>query len=201
MLCCRKFYRDWPIYLSAVFAYFSFFMAQVFRGVRLLPEGHPYLNVASVGAFSIIDVISAAGRNVVYRRENIDQIIMFYTILMGLFIFGLQAFTLLASLFSPQVMAFTFEEFFGTNNDVAFGTGFDESLDIAFILLDRVFGVPEIFNSCVDPLLVLTVTAPRRILITPQLLVMIRFTPPRSFHGPFMRPCMFCSNSTAMVCC
>ncbi|OIN87825.1 MAG: hypothetical protein AUJ12_00540 [Alphaproteobacteria bacterium CG1_02_46_17] len=127
------------------FSYFAYFIAQVYSGVRLLPRGHAYLNVHNVGSFSVFDVIAAAGRGLKYRRENIDQIILFYVILLGLFLMVIQGIFMLASLVMPQAMAFSLSYFFGQS-----WQPFGSDQDLAFILMDRVFGVPGIFDSCVS---------------------------------------------------
>ena len=135
------------LFLSG-FDYFAFFMAQVYRGVRLLPASHPYLNPAEIGNFSIPDAIGAAGRNLVYRKENIDQIIIYYVILLGLVLLVLQALFMAVSLAAPQAMALSWSYYFGT--ELSNGLPQKSTQDLAFILLDRVFGVPDVFNSCVS---------------------------------------------------
>jgi conjugal transfer/type IV secretion protein DotA/TraY len=129
------------------FDYFAYFMAQVFRGVRLIPEGHAYLNPSEIGHYSIPDVIAAAGSRLQYRRENIDQVIIFYVILLGLVLMGMQALLLVIGMFAPQAMALSLTDYFG-NAHLTIGN--DPYQDLAFILLDRVFGVPGIFDSCVS---------------------------------------------------
>ncbi|MCB1550444.1 MAG: DotA/TraY family protein [Alphaproteobacteria bacterium] len=129
------------------FAYFAFFIAQVYSGVRLLPKGHSYLNIHNVGKFSVFDVIAAAGRGLRYRREHIDQIILFYVILLGLFLMIIQGVVMLASLVMPHAMAMSLPYFFGSSLQP-----FGPDQDLAFILLDRVFGIPDIFDSCVSQL-------------------------------------------------
>ncbi|PZP55736.1 MAG: hypothetical protein DI586_05925 [Micavibrio aeruginosavorus] len=129
------------------FYFFAFFMAQVYRGVRLLPADHPSLNPANIGKFGVRDVIAEAARHLVWKKENIDQVIVFLAILAGLVLLILQAVTFMMAIAMPQAVAgtpgFGFSSIFGVP---AGGS----SQDIAFILLDRVFGVPEVFNSCVS---------------------------------------------------
>ena len=134
--------------LFSGFSYFAFFIAQIYRGARLLPEGHPYLNPAEIGHFSIADVLFAAGRNLKHRRENIDQIIIYYVIMLGLLLMGLQALFLIIGMFAPQAMAFSLADYFGDAHKL--GVGVNPYQDLAFIMLDRVFGVPGIFESCVS---------------------------------------------------
>ncbi|MEK7801487.1 MAG: hypothetical protein AAB276_03440, partial [Pseudomonadota bacterium] len=135
--------------LFSGFHYFAFFMAQIYRGARLLPAGHPYLNPNEIGHFSIPDVIGAAGRHLVFRKQNIDQIIIYFVILLGLVLMVLQALFMLVSIFAPQAMALSLDYYFGSAISGPLA-GFNASQDLAFILLDRVFGVPGIFNSCVS---------------------------------------------------
>jgi hypothetical protein len=130
------------------FDYFAFFMAQVYRGVRLLPDGHPFLNPSEIGNFSIPDVVGEAGKRLRFRVENIDQIIVYFALLLGLILMALQAFTLLTGFFLPEAMAggiLSFGYYFGQSS-----LPFGPDQDLAFIMLDRVFGIPGLFESCVD---------------------------------------------------
>lgn len=136
------------LFLSG-FAQLAYLMAQVYRGVRLLPSSHPFLNPANIGRFNIRQVIAAAAHNLEFRRDNIDQIIVFLALLVGMVLLAAQAFILLSALFMPAAQAgmlLSFGTYFGTPD---YG-GMGPAQDIAFILLDRVFGVPGIFESCVD---------------------------------------------------
>lgn len=130
------------------FAYLAYFVAQVYRGVRLLPEGHPYLNPSEIGNYSIPNVVAAAGSHLKYKKENIDQVIIFYFILLGMVLLGLQIVMLLVGMFAPHAMAMSLTDYFG-NSHLA-GWGRDPFQDLAFIMLDRVFGIPGIFDSCVS---------------------------------------------------
>lgn len=139
-----------PRFASLVFggfSYLAYFVAQVYRGVRLLPEGHPYLNPSEIGQFSIPDVVRAAGSRLKYSQETIDQVIIFYVILLGMVLIAFQTLLLLIGVFAPQAMAFSLSSYFGDAHKVA---GVDPYQDLAFILLDRVFGIPGIFDSCVS---------------------------------------------------
>ncbi len=128
------------------FGFFAFFVAQVFRGVRLLPEGHPSLNPANMGEYGLRDIIILAGRHLVWRKENIDQIIVYIAIILGLVLLILQAFTFLIAIAVPQATAAGLIGFSSIFGQPPWGP----EQDIAFILLDRVFGVPGLFNSCVS---------------------------------------------------
>ncbi|OFW88045.1 MAG: hypothetical protein A3J37_02310 [Alphaproteobacteria bacterium RIFCSPHIGHO2_12_FULL_45_9] len=129
------------------FSYLAYFVAQVYRGVRLLPEGHPYLNPSEIGHYSIPDVVRAAGVRLKYSRDTIDQVIIFYVILLGMVLIAFQTLMLIIGVFAPQAMALSLTAYFGNPH---LTTGVDPYQDLAFILLDRVFGVPGIFDSCVS---------------------------------------------------
>lgn len=133
------------------FTLFAFFMAQVYRGARLLPESHPYLSAANIGRFGVRDVIGAAASHLVFRKENIDQIIIFFALLIGLILLILQAAIFLIMLASPEASAQGLGNVFG--DPVYTGTSVADvgtKQDLAFIMLDRVFGVEGIFNSCIS---------------------------------------------------
>lgn len=132
------------------FAFFAFFMAQVYRGVRLLPEGHAFLNPSNVGQYGVRDVISAAASHLVFRRENIDQIIIFFAILIGLLLLVIQAGLFVAMMAMPQASAQMIGQYFGDPIYQGLTQNAGTSQDLAFIMLDRVFGVGGIFHSCIS---------------------------------------------------
>lgn len=145
--------------LTSGFDYIAFLMAQIYSMVRLLPPNHPYLNPQNIGKFSIRSVIAQAANQLEFNKKNIDQIVIFSAILIGLIILVVQvAMILIALIFEPAIAAFpgaphptgmsTVGSIFVTPNSVAPASGF-ASFDIAYILLDQVFGVPNIFNSCI----------------------------------------------------
>lgn len=120
------------------FGYIAFLMGQIYSMARLLPAGHPYLNPNNIGKFGLRHVIAEAANNIVFKRENIDQIGIFSLLLIGLVLLVLQFAVIILGLIFGPVMA---QSYFVTTNPEA---------DIAFILLDQVFGVPGLFNSCIS---------------------------------------------------
>lgn len=119
------------------FGYVAFLMANIYHMVRLLPPAHAYLNPANIGKFGIRHVIAEAANHLVLKKENLDQVVVFAALLAGAVLLILQFVLLLGSLFVHQANAFGL-----------FETAFPER-DIAFMMLDHVFGVPGLFNSCV----------------------------------------------------
>lgn len=124
------------------FGYLAFLMANIYNIVRLLPAGHPYLNPQNIGRFGIRHVIAEAANNLVLSRKNIDQFIIFFALLAGVIILILQVLLLIYGyIVQPALAGGGFTSMFTTQAPVR---------DIAFILLDKVFGIPGMFRSCVD---------------------------------------------------
>lgn len=128
------------------FRYVAYYMAIVFSIVRLLPAQHPYLNPANIGRFGIVHVIAEAANNIIVSRKNIDQIIVFFCILLGMVLLllqlGILAFTVFIQPVSAQIIL-PASGFFTT-------TAAQQQTDLAGIMLDMVFGIAGIFNSCVS---------------------------------------------------
>lgn len=129
---------------AAGFSHIAFYMAMVYRAARLLPPEHPYLNAANIGRFGIRHVIAQAAAQLQWRRGHIDQIAVFCLLLVGLVLLFLQIILLMLGAFTQAAHATlptSYGEFFNTAAP---------EHDIAFVLLDRVFGVDGVFGSCVD---------------------------------------------------
>ncbi len=123
------------------FSCFTFFMANVYKGVGLLPAGHPYLNPHNRGRFGIWNVMAEARRNLVFSPAHIDQILVFFCLWVGIALLVMQFGLLLLSVFVQSAWAGVgawWARFFVTANPEE---------DLAFVTLDRIFGVPDIFNS------------------------------------------------------
>ncbi len=125
------------------FGHVAFYIAQIFAAARLLPANHAYLNYQNMGRFGVVMVLLEAGRNLKFTRNNIDQIAIFALILLGGALLMMQLFLLGLSLFlhtAHAAIPVGLGQFFITPNP---------NHDIAFMLLDRVFGTP-IYQSCVQ---------------------------------------------------
>lgn len=130
--------------VSSGFSHVSYYIAQIFRASGLLPPLHPYLHPLNAGKFGIRHVLAEARRNLKFRKENTDQIIIFFAVLLGIVILGMQMALLLAAVFvetAHAALPTSFAGFFGTAQPLN---------DLAFVMMDRVFGVDGMFNSCVS---------------------------------------------------
>ncbi len=131
------------------FANIAFLIAQIYGNLRLLPPSHPYLQPQNFGRFGIRQVIAQAAENLVFSRKNIDQIIIFFTVLTGLVILTLQVILFAVAFFSQPVLAASSGEASSWANWFQ-NTEIAPDNDIAFIILDRVFGTEGIFDSCIS---------------------------------------------------
>lgn len=122
------------------FATLAMLIAVLYGSVRLLPPSHPYLNAKNHGRFTVTDVIVAAANNLRFTSAHIDQIIIFGAILLGLILLIFQALFFIASLLFESAWAQS--GFLVTPNPRD---------DIAYTILDQVFGVPGVFGSKFDP--------------------------------------------------
>ncbi|MGH1377880.1 MAG: DotA/TraY family protein [Alphaproteobacteria bacterium] len=120
---------------SSGFSCLAFWMAHIYFTVRLLPANHPYLSSSNIGRFGVRHVIAEAAYNLKFTRNNIDQIFVFLGVLTGVVMLLAQFLILIYVLLISPAMAFSW-----------FDTP-DPASDIAYNLLDRVFGVPGVFCS------------------------------------------------------
>lgn len=129
------------------FGWVAYLMAFLYASVRLLPADHPYLRNENVGRYGIRHVIGEAASRLVIKRENIDQIAMFFLLLLGFVLLVLQFVVLVAGLILSPAFAQdpgqgAFEGFFKTPKP---------ENDIALMMLDKIFAIPGLFGSKYDP--------------------------------------------------
>jgi len=113
-------------------------MALIYYSVRLLPSHHPYLSVTNVGKFGIRHVVAEAARHIEFKKENADQIVIFTATLAGM--------VLLIAQFALIIFMLIIHPAFAVPTPIpGFLTTQNGVNDIAFMLLDLVFGVPNVF--------------------------------------------------------
>lgn len=121
------------------FGYLAFLMAHLYAMVKLLPANHPYLDAKNIGRFGIQSVITEAARRLTFSRKHVDQLFVFFALLAAIVIVFLQvlflAYALLIAPFISPAIAFSW---FDTPNPTN---------DLAFSMLNDIFGVPDLFCS------------------------------------------------------
>lgn len=117
------------------FSYLPFFLAMLYRNLGLLPEAHPYLRPENAERFGVVSLLSAAANELVYDSKNVDKIILFGATIIGFVLFVLFGIGLVWSFLS------------GSAHALGVLVTPSPTTDIAFTLLDRIFGIPNIFGS------------------------------------------------------
>ncbi len=129
------------------FYHVPYFIAVIYQIVGLLPRNHPYLDPRNVGRFGTRHVIAEAANNLVFDKRHIDQIIVFTIMLAGAVLLFMQMILLILACIAFQpAFALSF------NNLMTISSTYNRGplQDMAFIVLDQVFGVRNIFGSCVS---------------------------------------------------
>ncbi len=130
-------------FASSGFSWLASLMASLYAAVGLLPANHPYLNGANAGRYGMRHVMIEAGRRLKFDRKHADQIVIYFTLLLG--------FVLLLAQIAILVFSFVFQPALASAPFLGlFVTPYPEE-DVAYMLLDRVFAVPELYGSKFDP--------------------------------------------------
>lgn len=127
------------------FGSIAMLVAYIFQTARLLPANHPYLNRENFGKYGIRQVFAEAASRLVWDRHHLDQIAIFIILLSGMAILVLQFVLLFFALIHKPVLAGGGIPFAGMFVTAA------PQYDIAFGLLDKVFGIPGFFGSQYAP--------------------------------------------------
>jgi conjugal transfer/type IV secretion protein DotA/TraY len=130
--------------LFSGFRHLGYTIALACATLRLLPPNHPYLNPSNYGRFGIRNVMAEARKHLIFDRQHVDQIILYYTLMIGFLLVGAQIALLVASATVRGALASDI----GTTLTSYFVTQ-TYSTDLAYRLLDMVFGFGNMFNSCV----------------------------------------------------
>lgn len=140
--------------LSVSFSHLSYFIALIFEAVRLLPAGHPYLKSVYFGQYSVAQVLREAYKRLKFDYKHLDQVLIFFTITLGILLFFVQLIIITITVLFPAAYASTLVAPFSLDQEIAAAFTLSSIIetrfpcsDIAFMLLDRVFGVPDMFES------------------------------------------------------
>ena len=123
---------------------FAYIISSLFISVGLLPKTFSNKLLSGNDSLKIVNIIAVAKSNIEFKWKNIDQILIFFTVISGLVILFLYLFALVIYFLITPALALP-----ALNPpDVAnmFVT-YSPTTDIAFKLMDSVFGVPGIFDS------------------------------------------------------
>ncbi len=120
-------------------------MAIILFMVGLLPKTHECFHKDKRENYGLAKLIVAAGYNLDFKWKNIDKITVFALIICGIFIVSLYLFGIAAYLLTSPGFAASITEVFKSYPVTAAGNE-----DLAFMMLDKVFGIPDLYNSVVS---------------------------------------------------
>ena len=136
-------------FLSSGFGYTAYLIAVIFEAARILPAGHSYIDPDNINKFGIRHVLAQGANHLVFKWSNIDKIILYASVIGGLILLLFQVALLIVALIAQDPVAaqiIPFKDMFRVTS--IYNNGPDQ--DLAFMTLDRVFGVQNIFKSCVS---------------------------------------------------
>lgn len=132
--------------LGSGFINLPYFIVVVLNTVRIIPDNHPYLRRDHHGRYSIFEAMAVGANNIEFNRKNIDKITIFGTILVGMALLVMQFLLCIAAIFTNPAFA-SDGPGLGPRTAAAFINDNNAKEDLAFRILDLVFGIPGIFNS------------------------------------------------------
>ena len=132
--------------LRSGFINLPYFMVVILNTVRIIPNNHPYLKASSHGTYSMFQALAVAANNITFDRKNIDKITIFGVILTGIAMVFLQLLLCVLALFNTPAFAYTGAGP-GPQTIGDFFNNATPNTDLAFILLDLIFGIPGIFTT------------------------------------------------------
>lgn len=116
----------------------AYLMALVFTATRILPRGHYYASPQSYGKFGISDILFEARRHLKKGARNFDQYLIYGSFVLGMILLAGQFAILFFILISHSAQAGMFVTPNPTN-------------DLAMMMLDKVFEIPDMFGSKFAP--------------------------------------------------
>ena len=123
------------------FSLLAYYIALIYGMARIIPAGHPYLNQANIGKFGILEAVFAAWGHLDFKWKNIDRILFFFALLSGLVLMLAYILGAFFYLWTAPAMAASMPQI-GT-----LFTNPNPADDLAFIMLDRMLGIPGVFDS------------------------------------------------------
>ncbi len=123
-----------------------YFIIVLFNTLKIIPDNHIYLSRQSHGRFSTVQAIAAAANHLTFTWKNADKVSIFFLVLAGLAMMILQFILLIVAIFALPAYAAAGPGT-GPTTTAGFFANPNPTDDIAFRLLDLVFGIPGIFFS------------------------------------------------------
>lgn len=123
------------------FSLLAYYIALIYGMAGIIPAGHPYLLQANMGKFGIMQAVLTAWRHLEFKWKNIDRIIFFFALISGLVL-------MLAYIIGSFFFLMTAPAMAGGSIQIGqLFTNPNPTNDIAFMMMDRMLGIPGIYDS------------------------------------------------------
>lgn len=132
------------------FANIPLFVLLVFNTLRIIPDTHPFMRRDQQGKYRLFQVLAVAASNITFDRKNLDKVTIFCVVLAGIVMIVLQLILCVLALIAAPAYAYSGPGL-GPRTIGAFFDNPNANTDIAFRILDMVFGVPGIFTTTATP--------------------------------------------------
>lgn len=132
--------------LGSGFINLPYFIMAVLNTVRIIPNDHPYLRREYHGRYSVFQALAVGANHIPFNTKNLDKITIFGTILVGMAMLFMQFILCIVALLSAPAFAYAGPGL-GPRTAADFIDNPNAGTDIAFRMLDLVFGIPGIYNS------------------------------------------------------
>ncbi len=128
------------------FTFIPLFVLLVFNTVRIIPNNHQLMRRDQQGKYSLFQVLAVAANNITFDWKNLDKITIFFTVIGGIIMIILQLILCVLALIAAPAYAYSGPGL-GPRTMGAFFDNANPNTDIAFRVLDLVFGIPGIFTT------------------------------------------------------
>jgi conjugal transfer/type IV secretion protein DotA/TraY len=130
---------------SGGFGMLAYFILVVFNTVRIIPDTSPYLKPETARKISVVKALTITANHIRFDFKNIDKVMLFFAVIAGIFLMLFQLVLCVLAIFT--LPAFAYGGPTGSFASFTFFQNPNTNEDIAFRLLDLVFGLPNIFAS------------------------------------------------------
>ncbi len=121
-------------------SWLAYLMALIFSATKILPANHIYTRADQQGKFGLADILFEAGRNLKGGVRHVDQYIIYGSFILGAALFLGQFIILIFVILTHTAEASAFSMFQTP----------DPHDDVALMMLDKVFEIPNMFGSKFD---------------------------------------------------
>ncbi len=124
--------------------FFSF--VKILGSIGLIDQNHPCMKPQNIGRYPFSQILLLAWQNLSFRRENIGQILMFFSVCLTLLLISAMLFIFVIKILFYINSSHAQFFYFQAPNPIDIGMPYDKNSDWTFIFLERIFGNTGFFD-------------------------------------------------------